>query len=394
MRNDTPIYLAGGVRTAIGAYCGMFSDVPAATLGATAAKGALQAAGVPSDAVDELIFGNVLGAGLGPNVARRVTIEAGLDPSVGSTTVNKVCGSGLKSVMLAAQAIQCGDAEVVVAGGAESMTRAPYLLEKARTGYRMGHGEIIDAMIRDGLWDGFCDRHMGSLGEDCAAQYEFTREAQDDFAIRSYERANAAIAAGAFQSEIVPVEIASRKGTVTHDTDEEPGRFSPEKFRALRPAFSGDGTITAGNASSISDGAASVVVLSEAKLKEHGAEPQARVVGHATSSREPQWFTIAPVGAIQRLLDQVGWKASGVDLYEINEAFAVVSMAAIKDFALDEERVNVNGGAISLGHPIGASGCRILVTLLHAMKARDAKRGVAALCIGGGEAVAMAVERV
>lgn len=393
MVSNPPIYLAGGVRTAIGAYCGMYSDVPSPTLGATAAKGALASSGVPADAVDELIFGNVIGNGLGPNMARVVTIEAGLDPSVGSTTVNKVCGSGLKSVMLAAQAIQCGDAGVVLAGGAENMTRAPYLLEKARTGYRMGHGEIFDSMIKDGLWDGFCDKHMGSLGEDCAAKYAFTRELQDAFGVQSYQRANAAVVSGAFKDEIVPVEITSRKGTLVCDTDEEPGRFNEEKFRSLRAVFAKDGTITAGNASSISDGAASLMVLSEAKAAELGVEPQARIVGYATSSREPQWFTIAPVGALHKLLDQVGWKADEVDLYEINEAFAVVPMAAIKDLGISEEKVNVNGGAISLGHPIGASGSRILVTLLHAMKARDAKKGIAALCIGGGEAVAMAVER-
>ena len=394
MLSSTNVYLAGGVRTAIGAYCGMYSDVPAPTLGSTAAKGALARSGVSPDAINELIFGNVIGNGLGPNLARQVTIGAGLDPAVGSTTVNKVCGSGLKSVMLAAQAIQCGDADVVVAGGTENMTRAPYLLDKARTGYRMGNGELIDSMIHDGLWDGFCNKHMGSLGEDCAAKYEFTREAQDDFAVRSYQLAQEAIAAGLFKNEIVPVEIETRKGTVTCDTDEEPGRFNEDKFRKLRPAFSREGTITAGNASSISDGAASVVVLSEDKLKEFGTTPQARIVGYMTSSRDPQWFTTAPCGAIQLLLDKVGWKADDVDLYEINEAFAVVPMAAIKDVGIPEDRVNVHGGAISIGHPIGASGCRILVTLLHAMEARDARTGVAALCIGGGEAVAMAVERI
>lgn len=388
------IYLAGAARTAIGAYCSQFADVPAAQLGSTAAAGALARSALPADAIDEVIFGNVIQAGHGPNVARQVTIGAGLDPSVGSTTINKVCGSGLKSVMLAAQAIQCGDARAVIAGGAENMSRAPYLLEKARTGYRMGNGELVDSMLRDGLWDGFCDRHMGSLGEDCAEKYTFTREAQDEFAVRSYQRANAAIAAGAFKDEIVPVEIQTRKGTVTCDADEEPGRFNEDKLRALRPAFAKDGTITAGNASSISDGAAAVVVLSEDALKEHKTVAQARIVAYATSSREPQWFTIAPVGALGSVLDQTGWKADEVDLWEINEAFAVVPMAAIKDLGIPEDRVNVNGGAISLGHPIGASGSRILVTLLHAMKARDAKKGIAALCIGGGEGVAMAVELV
>ncbi len=394
MLSKPNIYLAGASRTAIGAYCGMYSEVPAPTLGATAAKGSLGAAGISGDAVDEVIFGNVIGSGLGQNVARVVTIEAGLDPSVGSTTVNKVCGSSLKAVMSAAQTIQAGDADVILAGGAESMTRAPYLLDKARTGYRLGHGELIDSVIKDGLWDGFCDKHMGSLGEDCAAKYNFTRELQDDFGVRSYQLSNAAIASGAFKAEVVPVEITNRKGTTVCDCDEEPGRFNEEKFRKLRSVFLKDGTITAGNASSLSDGAAAVTVLTEAKAEELGAKTQARVVSYASSSREPQWFTIAPVGAIQSVLDEAGWKADEVDLYEINEAFAVVPMAAIKDLGLPEDRVNVNGGAISLGHPIGASGCRVLVTLLHAMEARDAKKGVAALCIGGGEGVAMAVERV
>lgn len=387
------VFLAGGVRSAIGAFGGMFADVPAARLGSTVARAAVERSGVAADAIDEVIFGNVIQAGHGPNIARRVTIDAGIDPRVGSTTVNKVCGSGLKAVMLAAQAIRCGDAGVVVAGGTENMNRAPYLLEKARSGYRMGNGELVDSMLRDGLWDGFTDRHMGSLGEDCAAKYGFTREDQDDFAVRSYRNANAAVDEGRFKDEVVAVEIETRKGTLRHDTDEEPGRFVEEKLRALRPAFARDGTITAGNASSISDGAASVVVLSEERLREHGVEPQARVVACATSSREPQWFTIAPVGAIASVLDQAGWKADEVDLYEINEAFAVVPMAAIADLGLPADRVNVNGGAIALGHPIGASGCRVLVTLLHAMQARGARRGVAALCIGGGEGVAMAVER-
>lgn len=388
------IYLAGGVRTAIGAYCGMYADVPAAQLGSTVAKAAVERSGMPADTVDELIFGNVIQAGHGPNLARRITLDAGLDPSVGSTTVNKVCGSGLKAVMLAAQGIQCGDAETVVAGGAENMSRAPYLLEKARSGYRMGHGELVDTMLRDGLWDGFCDRHMGSLGEDCAEKYDFTREAQDEFAIRSYNNANAAIDGSRFEGEIVPVEIKTRKGSLSCQTDEEPGRFREDKLRALRPAFAKDGTITAGNASSISDGAAAVVVLSENQLKQQSIQAQARIVAYATSSREPQWFTIAPVGALESVLNQAGWKADEVDLYEINEAFAVVPMAAIKELGIPGDRVNVNGGAISIGHPIGASGCRVLVTLLHAMQARAAKKGIAALCIGGGEGVAMAVEAV
>jgi acetyl-CoA C-acetyltransferase len=340
-----------------------------------------------------VIFGNVIGAGLGQNVARQCTLGAGLPNAVGATTVNKVCGSGLKAVMLAAQAIQCGDAGVVVAGGTENMSRAPYLLEKARTGYRMGNGELIDSMIRDGLWDVYNNVHMGLCGDKCAAKYSFTREQQDDFAIASYERALAAMSSGAFAEEIVPVEVPSGKTTLTIKEDEEPKRFAKDKFRQLRPAFGKDGTVTAGNASSINDGAAALVVLSPEKLKALGVKPQARILGYSTASIEPEWFTLAPVGAIRRLLDALSFKVSDVDLFEINEAFSVVTMAAMKDLSIPHEKVNIYGGAVALGHPIGASGARVLITLLNAMKQRNARRGVASLCIGGGEAVALAVER-
>jgi acetyl-CoA C-acetyltransferase len=296
--------------------------------------------------------------------------------------------------MLAAQAIQCGDAGVVVAGGTENMSRAPYLLEKARTGYRMGHGELLDSMIRDGLWDVYNNVHMGTCGDTCAKKYDFTRQMQDDFAIASFKRAQAAMTSGAFKDEIVPVEAPSGKATVTVAEDENPKKFNEEKLRQLRAAFGKEGTITAGNASSINDGAAAIVVLSGDKAKALGAKVQARILGYATAAREPEWFTTAPVGAIAKLMDQLNLKVADVDVFEINEAFAVVPMAAMKDLSIPHEKVNVHGGAIALGHPIGCSGARTLVTLLGAMKQRKAKIGINSLCIGGGEAVAMAVELV
>ena len=386
------VYLAGPVRTAIGAFGGSLSEVPAPVLGATAIKGALAASGVPAEAIDEVVFGNVVGAGLGQNVARQVTIGAGLAQSVGATSVNKVCGSGLKAVMLAAQAVQCGDSSVVVAGGTENMSRTPYLLEKARTGYRMGNGELVDSMIRDGLWDVYNNVHMGTCGDRCAAKYSFTRQQQDEFAIASYKRALAAASGGAFADEIVAVEAPAGKATVTVKEDEQPKKFNEEKLRQLRPAFGKEGTVTAGNASSINDGAAAVVVLAPDRASKLGVKPVARILGYATAAREPEWFTLAPVGAIAKLLDQLHLRVADVDLFEINEAFSVVPMAAMKDLSIPHEKVNANGGAVALGHPIGASGARTLVTLLHALKRRGGKVGVDALCIGGGEAVAMAVE--
>ena len=386
------IYLGGGVRTAIGSFGGAFERVPAVVLGSAAVRAALTRAGVSSDQVDEVIFGNVVSAGLGQNVARQVAIGAGLSPTIGATTVNKVCGSGLKSIMLAAQAIHSGDASVVVAGGTENMSRAPYLLEKARTGYRMGNGELIDAMIRDGLWDVYNQVHMGTCGDRCAEKFSFTRQQQDDFAVASFKRALDAASKGYFAQEITPVQITAGKETVTVSEDEGPKRFNEEKLRKLRAAFGEKGTITAGNASSINDGAAAIVVTSSEKVKESGLKPQARILGYATYSREPEWFTLAPIGAISKLMKQLSLQVRDVGLFEINEAFAVVPMAAMKELGIPHEKVNVHGGAVALGHPIGASGTRTLVTLINALKQRGAKIGIDSLCIGGGEAVAMAVE--
>jgi acetyl-CoA C-acetyltransferase len=386
------VFLAGGVRTAIGSFGGAFAETPAPALGSAAIKAALERAGVPADQVDEVIFGNVLGAGLGQNVARQATIGAGLSVSIGATTVNKVCGSGLKAVMLGAQAIQCGDASVVVAGGAENMSRAPYLLEKARTGYRMGHGELIDTVIKDGLWDVYNDMHMGMCGDRCAAKYGLSREDQDAFAITSYKRAIDAAKGGVFADEITPMEAAAGRKTVTVSEDEEPQRFNEEKLRQLRAAFGKDGTVTAGNASSLNDGAAAIVVLGKKTLDQLKVKPQAKILGYATASQEPEWFTTAPIAAIRRLLDQLNLKVADVGLFEVNEAFSAVAMAAMKELAIPHEKLNVHGGAVALGHPIGASGARTLVTLLNAMKHKKARIGIDSLCIGGGEAVAMAVE--
>jgi acetyl-CoA C-acetyltransferase len=388
----TDIYLAGTARTAVGGFCGIFESISAPALGSAAVKAALARSNVPPDEVDELIFGNVLSAGLGQNVARQVAIGAGLSPVIGATTINKVCGSGLKSVMLAAQAIQCGDASVVVAGGTENMSRAPYLLQKARGGYRMGHGEVTDSLICDGLWDVYSNVHMGTCGDRCAEKYGFTRSDQDDFAVASFERALDAAAKKIFEREIEPVQVKAGKDIVIANEDENPKKFNAEKLRKLRPAFGEKGTITAGNASSINDGAAAVIVASGAKLKELGIVPQAKILGYATYSREPQWFTLSPIGAIERLFQMLRLRVSDVDLFEINEAFAVVPMAAMKELGISHSKTNIHGGAIALGHPIGASGTRTLVTLINAMKERGAHIGIDALCIGGGEAVAMAVE--
>lgn len=385
------IYLAGGARTAIGTFCGAFEGTAAPALGSAAVKAALAKARLDPSEVNEIIFGNVVGAGLGQNVARQVGIGAGLSPDVGATTVNKVCGSGLKSVMLAAQAIQCGDASVVIAGGTENMSRAPYLLEKARGGYRMGNGELVDSMIKDGLWDVYRNVHMGSCGDRCAEKYGFTREQQDDFAVASFKRAIAATSEKRFADEIEPVQVKVGRDTITVTEDESPKKFNEEKLRKLRPAFGEKGTITAGNASSINDGAAAIVVVSPERVRS-GITPVAKILGYATFSREPEWFTLAPIGAIEKLLKALSLQVRDVDLFEINEAFAVVTMAAMKELGIPHEKVNVNGGAVALGHPIGASGARTLVTLINAMKQRGARIGVDVLCIGGGEAVAMAVE--
>ena len=386
------VYLTGAVRTAIGGFCGAFESVPAPALGSAVIKGALARANLPGDQVDEVIFGNVVSAGLGQNVARQAAIGAGLSSTIGATTVSKVCGSGLKAVMLAAQAIQCGDAAVIIAGGTENMSRAPYLLEKARSGYRMGNGELIDSMIKDGLWDVYNNVHMGTCGDRCAEKFSLTRQQQDDFAVASFKRALEATAKGIFAREIEPVQVKAGREVIMVSEDETPKKFNEEKLRKLRPAFGEKGTITAGNASSINDGAAALVVVSAEKVKALGLKPQARILGYATFSREPEWFTLAPVGAIAKLLKLLSLQVSAVDLFEINEAFAVVPMAAMKELGFPHEKVNVHGGAVALGHPIGASGARTLVTLLNAMRERGARIGIDALCIGGGEAVALAVE--
>jgi len=388
----TEIMLVAGARTPIGSLGGALASVPAPQLAATCVERALARADVPPEQVDEVLLGNVVTAGIGQNPARQAAIKAGLATSIGATTINKVCGSGLKAVMLAAQSIRLGEASVVVAGGMENMSLAPYLLPGARSGYRLGHATVVDSMIQDGLWDVYGDRHMGYYGEQCAAKFQFTREQQDDFAIRSYTRARQATERGVFAEEIVPVEVQSRKSATRVDEDEEPMRFEEAKLRALRAAFAEEGTITAGNASSINDGAAALVVASHEKCNALAVTPQARLVASATFSGEPEWFTTAPIGAIQKLLAKVNWTTADVDLLEINEAFATVAMAAERELDIPSGKLNVYGGAVALGHPIGASGARILITLLTAMRREGARRGIAALCIGGGEAVAVAVE--
>ncbi len=386
------VYLTGSVRTPIGTFCGAFEGVPAPVLGATVAQAAVARAAIPTNQIEEVIFGNVVSAGLGQNVARQVAIGAGFGPGVGATSVNKVCGSGLKAVMLAAQAIKSGDASAILAGGTENMSRAPYLLEKARSGFRMGNSEVVDAMIRDGLWDVYNNVHMGLCGDRTAEKCGFTREQQDEFAVASFKRALAATNKGIFASEIQPIPVKAGKETVSMTEDENPKKFNEEKLRKLRPAFGEKGTVTAGNASSINDGAAAVVVVSAEKANELGLKPEARILGYATYAREPEWFTLAPIGAIQKVLKNIGLDLRNVDLFEINEAFSVVPMAAMKELGIPHEKVNVHGGAVALGHPIGASGARTLVTLLNALRQRGGKIGVNSLCIGGGMGVALAVE--
>lgn len=386
--------IVGAARTPIGAFQGALSPMSAARLGAVAIQAALQRAGVAPDAVDQVYMGNVLMGGQGQAPARQAAIFAGLPKKVPCTTVNKVCGSGLKSVMLAASEIRLGDAQVVVAGGMESMSNAPYYLFKARDGYRMGNGELVDGMIHDGLWDPYGNVHMGTCGDLCAREKKFSREEQDAFARTSYERAQKAQAEGLFKDEIVPVAIPQKKGDpVVVSVDEEPARGNFKKMPELKPAFGKEGTVTAANASKIDDGAAAVVVVSEDYAKAHNLTVLGRIVAYDGAAQEPEWFTTAPIAAIQRTLDKAKLKASDIDLYEINEAFSVVTMVTMRELGLDHNRVNVHGGAVALGHPIGCSGTRLLVTLLHAMKARGARRGLASLCIGGGEAVALVVER-
>ncbi len=383
--------ILSAVRTPIGRFLGGLSTVPAPKLGAIVVREAVRRAGVAPDQVDEVIMGNILSAGLGQAPARQAAIYAGLPPSVPATTVNKMCGSGLKAVMLAAQAIRVGDAEIAVAGGMENMSQAPYLLPRARTGYRLGHAELVDSMIHDGLWDAYRNCHMGSCAELLAAEYRISREEQDAYAVRSYRLALEALDRGRFRSQTVPVELPDGKGAV--EEDEEPRRVNFEKIPHLPPAFEPNGTVTAANASSISDGAAAVVVASEEAARRLGRAPLARIAGYATAATDPEWFTIAPAYAIERLLTKLGWTKEEVDLFEINEAFAAVVIGVCRKLGLPLDRVNVHGGAVALGHPIGASGARILTTLLYAMEEHNARRGIAAVCLGGGEAVALAVER-
>lgn len=389
------VVIVSAARTPIGSFQGALATLSGPKLGALAIQGALERAGLDAEAVDECIMGCVLPAGVGQAPARQAALFAGLPQSVPCTTINKVCGSGLKAVMMAAQAIKCGDAEVVVAGGMESMSNAPYLLPKARTGYRMGHGELLDSMVKDGLWDVYNDYHMGMAGELCASECGIPRDRQDAFATASYQKALAAQEAGLFDAEIVPVEVPQRRGDPTVvDTDEEPGKGRPDKIPQLRSVFKKDATITAANASSINDGGAALVVMSAEKAAELGIEPLARIVGDGSHAQDPSWFTTAPAFAIEKTLSKLDLSVADIDLWEVNEAFSVVSLAVEDKVGYDPESVNVWGGAVSLGHPIGASGARILVTLLHQLAHREAKRGCASLCIGGGEAVAMVVERL
>jgi acetyl-CoA C-acetyltransferase len=391
------VVIISGCRTPVGKFQGSLSDISATQLGAIVVRESVKRAGIEPVSVDECIMGNVLPAGLGQNPARQAAIYGGLASEVGAMTINKVCGSGLKAVALAAQAIQTGNSAMVVAGGMESMTNAPYLLPQARKGYRLGDGQIIDSMVRDGLWDIYNDYHMGITGENVAEKYGITREEQDEYAVNSHRKAVSAIKECRFKSQIIPVELpAKKKGAapVIFDKDESPREDTTiEVLRSLKPAFKKDGTVTAGNAPGVNDGAAAVVVTSSARAKELGATPMVRIVAQATSGVDPNWVMMAPVGAVRKIWEKTGWNNDDVDLYELNEAFSVQALGVMRELGLDPEKVNVNGGAVAIGHPIGASGARVLVTLIYEMIRRDAHRGIAALCLGGGNAVAMAVER-
>ena len=386
------IIIAAATRTPIGAFQGVLSPATAPQLGAAAIKGALAAAKVEAADVQEVVMGCVLSAGLGQAPARQASLGAGIPQGVPTTTINKMCGSGMKAIMMASDQIRAGDVQIAVAGGLESMSNAPYLLPKARAGMRMGHGEVLDHMFYDGLQSPFDGQLMGAFAEATAQKYAFSRADQDAFATESTQRALKAVNAGAFAAEITPVTVKGRKGETVVDRDETPFTVDLAKIATLKPAFRKDGTVTAASSSSISDGAAAVVLTDAATAKSRGLAPLARILGYASFAREPEWFTTAPVGAIQKLLAQLGWKPSDVALYEVNEAFAVVTMAAMRDAGFDHARTNVNGGACSLGHPIGATGARIVATLVHALRARGGGRGIASLCIGGGEATAIAVE--
>ena len=393
--HSDPIVIVGAARTPMGGFQGDFADLAAHDLGGAAIRAAVERAGVAPEKVDEVLFGNCLMAGQGQAPARQAGFKGGLPRSTGAVTLSKMCGAGMEATILAHDQLVAGSRDVVVAGGMESMTNAPYLLKKGRGGYRMGHDKIFDHMMLDGLEDAYePGRSMGTFGEDCAAKYQFTREAQDAFAIASVQRAQAATQSGAFAAEITPVTVSTRKGDVTVSVDEGPAKAKLDKIATLKPAFKKDGTITAASSSSINDGAAALVLMRESTARQLGCKPLAKIVAHATHAQEPEWFTTAPVGATQKALAKAGWSAADVDLWEVNEAFAVVPMALMKELNLPHDIVNVNGGACALGHPIGASGARILVTLLHALQARGKKRGLATLCIGGGEGTAMAIELV
>src|SRR6266849_5103615 len=389
--------IISGCRTPVGKFQGSLSDFSAPQLGAIVVREAVKRAGVDAAQVDECIMGNVVSAGLGQNPARQAAIFGGLSPATGAMTINKVCGSGLKAVALAAQAVQTGNSSIVVAGGMESMTNAPYLLPQARKGYRLGNGKVIDSMVHDGLWDIYNDYHMGITGEHVAEKYGITREEQDEFAVNSHRKAIAAWKECRFKSQIVPVEIPTKKkgdAPVLFEKDESPREDTTiETLRSLKHAFKKDGTVTAGNAPGVNDGAAAVVVTSAQRANELGVQPRARIVAQATSGVEPKWVMMAPVGAVRKIWEKTGWKKDEVDLYELNEAFSVQALAVMRELELNPDKVNVNGGAVAIGHPIGASGARILVTLIYEMIRRNVHRGIAALCLGGGNAVAMAVER-
>ncbi len=391
--SSDPIVIVGMSRTPMGGFQGDFATLTAPYLGSVAVKGALENSGLNAEDIDEAFMGCVLPAGQGQAPARQAALGAGLPQDVGCSTINKMCGSGMQATMMAHDAILAGSADIMVAGGMESMTNTPYLLPKMRGGARIGHTEVKDSMFLDGLEDAYDKgKLMGVFAEQTAQHYQFTREAQDDFAITSLNRANAAIEKGYFKGEISPVTVKSRKGETVFDTDEQPGKARLEKIPTLRPAFAKDGTVTAANSSSISDGAAALILMRQSDAQARGLNPIAKIVGHSSHAQAPEWFSTAPIGAINKLYKKVGWTDIDVDLYEINEAFAVVTMAAMRDLDLDHDKVNIHGGACAMGHPVGASGARIVITLISALKTHGKKRGIAALCIGGGEATAMAVE--
>jgi acetyl-CoA C-acetyltransferase len=394
MTHRSQAVIVSAVRTPMGSFNGVFSLVAATKLGSLAIAEALRRIELRPDRVDEVYMGCVLSAGLGQAPARQASIGAGVPNSIGATTVNKVCGSSLMTAIMAARAVQLGEAKVIVAGGMENMSRAPYLLEKARQGYRLGHGELTDSLIKDGLWDVYNNFHMGHGGELCAAKYRLRREELDDFALESYRRAREAMASGAFAREMVPVEVPQKKGApVLVREDEEPNRVDLNKLRSLKPVFQDDGVLTVGNSPSCNDGAAALVIMADDEAARLGLKPMARIVGYAGAALAPEWFTLAPVEAVKLVLKQTGLSLGDIDLFEINEAFSAVSLAINRELGLDPKRVNVHGGAVALGHPIGATGARIVTTLLHALEARGARRGLAGLCIGGGEALAVIVER-